>query len=79
MSYKLRRLGIGNGSATFGNVLLLGLFVTAWGAIGLFLKNIFIDSLVSRLSCDMRSAYMTSVLHCYRETDTENKKSIYAA
>lgn len=56
--------GIGSGSVPFGNVLILGLLVTAWGAVGLFLKNIFIDSLVSRLSYDMRSAYMESVIKC---------------
>ena len=56
--------GIESRSATFGNVLLLGLFVTAWGAVGLLLKNICIDSLVGRLSYDMRSAYMASVIQC---------------
>ena len=56
--------GIESRSVAFGNVLMLGLLVTAWGAVGLFLKNISIDSLVSRLSCDMRSAYMKSVIQC---------------
>lgn len=56
--------GIESGSATFGNVLPLGLLVTAWGAVGLLLKNISIDSLVSRLSYDMRSAYIASVIQC---------------
>ncbi len=56
--------GIESRSATFGNVLLLGLFVTAWGAVGLLLKNICIDSLVGRLSYDMRFAYMASVIQC---------------
>ena len=53
--------GIESRSATFGNVLLLGLFVTAWGAVGLLLKNICIDSLVGRLSYDMRSGVCYSV------------------
>ncbi len=56
--------GIESRSVTFGNVLILGLLVTAWGAVGLFLKNISIDSLVSRLSYDMRCAYMESVVQC---------------
>lgn len=56
--------GIESGSATFKNVLLLGLFVTAWGAAGLFFKNICIDSLVGRLLYDMRSVYMESVIQC---------------
>lgn len=56
--------GIESGAATFGNVLSLGLLVTAWGAVGLLLKNISIDSLVSRLSYDMRSAYIASVIQC---------------
>lgn len=56
--------GIESGSATFEKVLLLGLLVTAWGGVGLLLKNISIDSLISRLSYDMRSAYMASVIQC---------------
>lgn len=56
--------GIESGAATIGSVLPLGLLVTAWGAISLMLKNIFIDSLVGRLSYDMRSAYAASILRC---------------
>lgn len=56
--------GIANQTAAFGNVLFLGLFVTTWGAVSLLLQNVFMDSLVSRLSYDMRSAYMASVIRC---------------
>ena len=41
--------GIESKTAAFGNVLLLGLLVTAWGAASLLLKNISIDRLVSML------------------------------
>lgn len=56
--------GIESKTAAFGNVLLLGLLVTAWGAASLLLKNISIDSLVSMLAHDMRSAYVEAVISC---------------
>lgn len=56
--------GIGSGLVSFWTVLLVGLGVTAWGAMSLLLKNCLIDSLVSRVSYEMRYEYMASVVHC---------------
>jgi len=56
--------GIGQRSIVFGNTLVIGLLVTLWGAAGLLIKSIAIDSLVSRVSCEMRSDYVGSVIGC---------------
>lgn len=56
--------GIGNKSIAVESTLVIGLLVTAWGAAGVFIKNIAIDNLVSRVSYEMRSDFVGSVIGC---------------
>lgn len=56
--------GIGNKSIAVGSTLVIGLLVTAWGAAGVFIKNTTIDSLVGRVSYEMRSDFVGSVIGC---------------
>lgn len=56
--------GIGDKSIAVGSTLVIGLLVTAWGAAGVFIKNTAIDSLVSRVSYEMRSDFVGSVIGC---------------
>lgn len=56
--------GIGNKSITVGSTLVIGLLVTAWGAAGVFIKNIAIDNLVSRVSYEIRFDFVGSVIGC---------------
>lgn len=56
--------GIGQKSIAVGSTLAIGLLVTAWGAVGLLIKGIAIDSLVSRVSYEMRSDYVGAVIGC---------------
>ncbi len=56
--------GIGQKSIAVGSTLVIGLLVTLWGAAGLLIKGIAIDSLVSRVSYEMRSDFVGSVIGC---------------
>lgn len=56
--------GIGQKSIAVGSTLVIGLLVTLWGAAGLLIKGIAIDSLVSRVSYEMRSDFVDSVIGC---------------
>lgn len=56
--------GIEQKSISIYNTIILGLLVTVWGAVSLLFKNIFIDSLVSKVTYDIRSDYAGAIINC---------------
>lgn len=56
--------GIAGRYLTISKVLAIGLAIVTWGAVTRGLKRLSMDNLASRLSCEMRSDYVKSVIYC---------------
>lgn len=56
--------GIAGKYLTISKVLAIGLAIVTWGAFTRFLNSLSIDNLASKLQCDIRSDYVSSVIRC---------------